>query len=50
MGNTVSAGKNLSLNKESRGRCRLAYAYDANGGSQLRAILQFLRHIYSSLQ
>jgi hypothetical protein len=28
----------------------MANAYDVEGGSRFRAILQFLRHIYSSLQ
>jgi hypothetical protein len=35
---------NIGSNKESRGRWRLAHAYDANGGSQFRAILQLIHH------
>jgi hypothetical protein len=34
----------------SRGRCRLANAYDAEGGSQFRAILQLIRQVHSSAQ
>jgi hypothetical protein len=33
-----------------RGRCRLASAYDAEGGSQFRKVLRLLCQIYSSFQ
>jgi hypothetical protein len=36
--------------QESRRRCRHASAYDAEGGSQFRAILQLICHINSSFQ
>jgi hypothetical protein len=36
--------------QDSRGRCRLASVYDAEGGPQFRAILQLLRQICSSFQ
>jgi hypothetical protein len=39
LGYTVLARKNFRFDKESRGRSRLASAYDAEGGSQFRAIL-----------
>jgi hypothetical protein len=47
---TQSLQENSLIRKESRGRFRLASAYDAKGGSQFRAILQLLRQIYSSFQ
>jgi hypothetical protein len=39
----------FSFNKGSRGRRRHASAYDAEGGSQFRGILETLRQFYESL-
>jgi hypothetical protein len=48
LGYTVSAGKIVGFHKESRGRCILANAQDAEGGSQFRTFLQLLRQIHTS--
>jgi hypothetical protein len=50
LGFTVSAGKIPGFHKESRGRYKLASAYDTEGGSLFRTILQLLCHMNSLFQ
>jgi hypothetical protein len=41
MGYIVLVGKKVRFNKESRGRCRIACAYDAEGVKEVRNFVQF---------